>query len=204
MPLSLEVNHREYAAHADRIRDLAAHVPAFANNYQVLLTEMLVLQAFYLFESAIENIAAKIVCGAPYVDGSVPVVLRRARTIDDALNDMRTVGRAKPKGLLKWNKPKEIIGNVRHLIHASENLCTVCKNHAASINEIRIVRNHIAHNNDGTRRDFAKVVTRRLTARPRRLPRPGAFLLREFTPGTTLLVEYVVTLGVLVKDAARA
>jgi hypothetical protein len=30
-----------------------------------------------------------------------------------------------------------------------------------------------------------------LGAAPRRLPRPGAFLVREFTPGTTLLVEYV-------------
>jgi hypothetical protein len=197
------VSHKDYVAQADRLRELAAHMPAFAANYQFLLSEMIALQAFYFFESAIESIAAKLVCGAYYADGVVPSITHAATTIDDALVHMRTVGRPRPKGLLKWNRASEITGNVRYVMAGAEHFCVACRNHSARINEIRMVRNHIAHNNSGTRAEYATVVARRLGAGPRRVPRPGAFLLRQFTPGTTLLVEYVVTLGAIVRDAAK-
>jgi hypothetical protein len=197
------VSHKDYVAQADRLRELAAHMPALAANYQSLLSEMIALQAFYFFERAIESIAAKLVCGAKYADGVVPVITHAATTIDDALTHMRTVGRAKPKGLLKWNRASEITGNVRYVMAGSEHFCIACRNHSARINEIRMVRNHIAHNNSGTRAEYAMVVARRLGAAPLRLPRPGVFLLRQFTPGTPLLLEYVVTLGAIVRDAAK-
>jgi hypothetical protein len=168
-----------------------------------MLAEMITLQAFYLFETAIEDLAAKIVCGARYGDGVVPVLTHNAASIDAALIAMRTFGRTKPKGILKWNKAREINGNVRYVMPAAENFCSSCRTHSARLNEIRIVRNHIAHGNKGTRTEFARVVERRLGALPQRLPRPGAFVLREFAPGVPLLVEFVVTLGVILKDAAK-
>jgi hypothetical protein len=83
----------------------------------------------------------------------------------------------------------------------NEAFCTACRNHGSRLNEIRIVRNHIAHNNRDTRREFAGVVARRLGALPQRLPRAGAFVLRD--PGVPLLVEFVAALEVIVKDAAK-
>ena len=77
------------------------------------------------------------------------------------------------------------------------------RHHGSRLNEIRIVRNHIAHGNAGTKAEFARVVQRRLGAMPYRLPRAGLFVLREFTPGVPLLVEFVVTLGAILKDAAK-
>lgn len=164
---------------------------------------MITLQAFYLFELAIEEIAAKIVCGAKYGDGVVPVVTHGTRSIDAALIAMRTQSRRKPKGILKWNKTKEINGNVKHVIAATEHFYTACRNHGARLNEIRIVRNHIAHGNAGTKAEFAKVVQRRLGAKPHKLPRPGLFVLKEFTPGIPLITEYVVTLSAVLKDVAK-
>lgn len=183
---SLVVTHREFVAQADRLRSLCEHVPVFNPDYRTLLAEMIALQAFYFFETAIEDIAAKLVCGAAYGDGSAPVVARAARSIDDALNTMRSFGRTKPKGILKWNKTDEITGNVRHVLAPTDNFCTACRNHGSRLNEIRIVRNHIAHNNQGTRREYANVVTRRSGARPQRLPRPGAFILRESVSGGSI------------------
>jgi len=200
---SVLVNHREFFAHADKLRALAVHVPAFATDYQMLLAEMIVIQAFYFFESAVEGIAAKLICGACYADGIMPVISHRGRSVDDALTKMRTVERTRPKGLLKWNKMSEINGNVRYIMAATEHFCMTCRGHAARINEIRIVRNHMAHGNAGTRREFESVVRRRLGAVPQRLPRPGVFVLREFTPGTILLVEYVVTLEAIIRDIAK-
>lgn len=203
MPLSVTVNHREFAAQADRLRRLTTHVPVFADDYKVLLAEMIALQAFYFFESAIEAIGAKLVCGARYADGARPAITHPSASLSDALNNMRTVGRTRHLGLLKWNKAAEITENLRYVLGTTENICVVCRNHGARINEVRIVRNHIAHNNSGTRRKFQTIVQRRLGAVPRRLPRPGAFLLREPAPGTTILTEYIVTLGVIVKDVAK-
>jgi hypothetical protein len=131
-----------------------------------MLAEMITLQLFYMFETAIEDLAAKIVCGAKYADGVVPVLVQNAGSIDAALIAMRTFARAKPKGILKWNRTKEINGNVKHLIPPAENFCSCCRVHSARLNEIRIVRNHIAHGNKGTRAEFARVVQRRLGALP--------------------------------------
>jgi hypothetical protein len=190
-------------SNADKLRALAQTVGVLAPEYRQMLAEMMTMQAFYLFELAIEDIAAKLVCGARYGDGSNPALMHNARSIDDALIAMRTLGRAKAKGILKWNKTKEINGNVRYMMPSAEAFCAACRNHSARLNEIRIVRNHIAHGNQGTRAEFARVVQRRLGALPQRLPRPGLFVLREFAPGVPLLVEFVVTLGVVLKDAAK-
>jgi hypothetical protein len=143
---------------------------------------MIALQAFYFFEIAIEDIAAKLVCGASYCDGSAAIIIHPARSIDDALLDMRTVGRPKAKGILKWNKTADITDNVRHVMAATDNFCVACRNHSARLNEIR---------------------HRRLGAMPQRIPRAGAFVLREFTPGVPLLLEFLATLAVVIKDAAK-
>jgi hypothetical protein len=200
---SLAVTRREFMAQTARLRALCRHIPAFNADYRMLLSEMIALQAFYCFETAIEGVAAKLVCGSRYGDGTAPTVRHAARSIDDALHNMRTVGRTRPKGILKWNQAREITANVQHVMATTEAFCTACRNHASRLNEIRVVRNHIAHNNQQTKREFAGVVRRRLGALPQRLPRAGAFVLREFTPGVPLLVEFVVSLEVIVTDAMK-
>src|SRR5262249_1929124 len=148
---SLAVRHREFRAQATRLRALCQHIPAFNQDYRMLLAEMIALQAFYSFEAS----------GAKYGDGTAPTVTHPARSIDHALYSMRTLGRTRPKGILKWNKTREIIANVQHVLATTEAFCTACRNHGSRLNEIRVVRNHIAHNSHETRRDFAGVVRRR-------------------------------------------
>ena len=179
-------------------------VPAFNNNYQVLMYEMMALQAFYSFESAMEEVAAKIVCGARYVDGVIPVLTHpQTATADDALVAMRTFSRPRPKGILWWNKSPEIRGNVQHVIDNNENYCAMCIAHAAAINEMRVVRNHIAHNNKGTRQEYVNVVASRLGGQPTKVPRPGAFLLRKFS-AVILIEEYVISLEAILKAVVKA
>ena len=76
-----------------------AYVPAFAIDYRVLIAEMIAIQCFYYLEGTLETIAAKLVSGASYADGTTPVIKHPTKTPDAALISMRTVGRAKPKGL---------------------------------------------------------------------------------------------------------
>lgn len=179
-------------------------VPAFNNNYQVLMYEMMALQAFYSFEGAMEEVAAKILCGARYVDGAVPVLTHpQTATLDDALTAMRTVGRTKPKGIMWWNRSAEIRENVKYVIDSNENFCAMCIAHGAAINDMRVVRNHIAHNSKGTRQEYVQVVSSRLGGRPTKVPRPGAFLLQKF--GAVILIEeYVVSLEAILKAVVKA
>lgn len=204
MPIaSLAVSHRSYIAQADKLRALIPTTHMLANDLKPMLSEMIALQAFYFFELAIEDMAAKLVCGTVYGDGVAPVPTHGTRSIDDALTAMRTVGRSRPKGILKWNRVSEINENVRYVLPNTEHFCVSARTHSARLNEIRMVRNHIAHGNAGTRAEYASVVQGKMGALPRRLPRPGLFVLKEFTPGLPLLTEYVVTLGVVLKDAAK-
>lgn len=189
---------------ATRLREVALGIKYFADEFKVLVAEMITLQAFYTFESAVEEIACKIVCGAHYVDGVAPVLLHKAATIDDAVTAMRTLNRTKVKAFLKWNQALIITENVEYVMDPGEHFCAVCKSHGNIINEVRRIRNHIAHFNNDTRKQYQQAVAGRLGATPRKLPRPGAFLLREFTTGTPLVVEYVVTLQGIVKAIAKA
>src|SRR3954451_1912044 len=164
---------------------------------------MITLQSFYFFENTMEVIAAKLCCGGKYGDGAKPALLHPSKSIEDALINMRTYGRKKPKGILKWNKSKEMTGNLRHLMDAADHYCTTCRNHSGRINEMRVVRNHIAHGNAGTRAEYTKVVGRRLGGVPARLPSPGLLVQQQFTPGTMLLTEYIATMTAIVRHVAK-
>jgi hypothetical protein len=200
---SVSASHREFVAHAARLRELALAFHPLAEQYRKLMAEMIMLQAFYLFESAMESIAAKLCCGGRYADGVRPFLLHASTSVEDALNNMRAFGRQHPKGILKWNKSDEMNGNLRYLMDSTDHYRTTCRHHSGRLNEMRIVRNHIAHANASTRREYVLVVGRRLGGVPARLPSPGLFVQRQIAPSTTILIEYIATMTAIVRDVAR-
>jgi hypothetical protein len=73
--------------------------------------------------------------------------------------------------------------------------------------EIQLIA-ELAMNMQNGLQDYAEAISASSSARlrgmPKRLPRPGAFVLREFTAGTPLLLEYVVTPEGIVRAVAKA
>ena len=64
---------------------------------------------------------------------------------------------------------------VRYLMDPADHYRATCRDDSGRVNEMRIIRNHVAHANAGTRQEYSTVVGRRLGAVPARpAPQPVA------------------------------
>ena len=114
---------------------------------------------------------------------------------------MRKHGRAQPRHTLNWSKVSEIKQNVRHLLPPGEHIITVLDAHGTFIDELRRVRNRIAHNNEQARRSYQVIVKRHYGARVNAVT-PGMLLLtRRKRP--CLLRQYIRKSQVLVKTMTK-
>ncbi len=170
--------------------------------YQKLVAEVIILRLFSLFENLVSSVPAKLVSGATFMDGTVPRLLTTVRSSQRAQGLFHTYGRIKPKYQLHWSKASEIKENVRHVMDAGDNYVSVIDTNGSFIDEVRRVRNRIAHNNSQSRDKYREVVRRYY----------GAYVNRV-TPGTLrlssriipcLLEQYIRKARVLAKDLVKA
>lgn len=196
---------RDYASfnrEVDKLSDLQSHVSQLPPKYPKVVAEMVMLRLFDLYLECIVSISTKIVCGAQLVDGSSSLVLATARSSDAALNMMRTTGRKKPKLVLRWSKATDVKDNVKYVIKSSDNFVRVLDHNALFIDEMRRVRNRIAHNNSRSRAEYQVVVRRYYGAVVSSLS-PGTLLLspRQSPP---LIGQYLARAKILVKELVKA
>lgn len=163
---------------------LVTQLPALNSVPRQYVAEMLVVRLFTLFEAVIEDSACRLVCGADYCDGTSSSLQRPRPTqgLQRARDAMRHFGRADPHNRLRWNKAGEIRKNLEFLFPTHEHFIDTIDGHGQFISELRKVRNHIAHNNHGTRRRFNEVVSNYYGASINGMT-PGRMLLsNRFSP----------------------
>lgn len=168
---------------------------------QKLAAELLMLRLFDLFMDFLDGTAVRLVCGADYLDGSSPLLLQApAPSTTTARRQMETLGRSKAISLT-WSQARSVQRNVRYLVDPTDDFRITIRNHSSSLEEMRRVRNRIAHNNSGTRSLHLDVVEARYGAR-----------LKGITPGTLLLSrrlkrplidEYIGSTDVLAKTLVK-
>jgi len=139
---------------------LLATLPDLAGVSRHYIAELVILRTFALFESIVEQSACRLVCGATYLDGTPAQLLRPVPTkgIRRAREAMSQYNRTKPLQQLRWNKPVNIRTNLDTLFPPTEHFIATLQGHSKFIADIRKVRNHIAHANEGTRTKFQQVV----------------------------------------------
>jgi hypothetical protein len=168
---------------------------------QRLIAEIVMLRYFAVFEEAIASAAMRIACGVQYVDGSAPVLLHHSRTIAQAELNMRTLGRVRPLRYLKWTNSVDIKGNVKFVLDGAESFVTVIASYSAQIDEMRVVRNHIAHQNSDTRRKYNTVLSARYGGGVTNIA-AGCFLLtNRWTP--CILRQYFQTAEIILRAAIK-
>jgi hypothetical protein len=170
--------------------------------HQKLVAEIVLLRLFDLFENLVSSISTKLVCGATYGDGTAPILLARARSNQRARTLFQMHGRARPRHQLTWSKASEIKENVRYLIDQHDNFVNVVDRNGALIDELRRVRNRIAHNNASSRRNYREVVRRHYGAYMNHVT-PGILLL---TPRIQpiLIEQYIKGQRIMARDLVRA
>jgi hypothetical protein len=185
----------------DRLIDLANNLGPLGATYRKLVAEIVMLRLCSLMELAFESITVKVLCGAGYLDGSAPLVVVPCRNKTMALTNMLSHGRSHPLRFCKWNQVSEIRKNVQFLLGGGDTLLSTLLVNNAVIEEMRHVRNHIAHNVPGTRAKYAPIVRSYYGAALNSVT-PGVLLL---SPRQTplLLLQYITKARIIIKDLVR-
>lgn len=197
----LEVNLREFDQQANKLSNLEKSLLPLPAAYQKLIAEIMHLRLFYVLENTFASMACKVVCNAQYLDGSSPVVIMVCNNIQSALTVMKNHGRSRTRHRLRWTKASEIKENLRYVLDVNDNFMKVIDNHGNLIDEMRRVRNRIAHNNQQSRNNYQVVVRRYYGARLNSIS-PGTLLLSKRN-SPNLLQQYLIKSKILVKEVAK-
>lgn len=197
---SILVDYSTNQIETDRLLDLCRTIGSLQAVHQKLVVEIVLLRMFSLFENAVASISIKLVCGASYVDGTAPNLLIRANSAISAHNLLKTHGRTRQRSL-SWSKSSEIKDNLRYVMDRNDNIVQVIDRYGHIIDEIRRVRNRIAHNNSNSRKHFREVVRRHYGGYLNHIT-PGVILLSpRITP--KLIETYIRQQRIIIKDLVR-
>lgn len=201
-PPTLKRDWDGFVAQIDRLEDLSRGLLPLSSTHRRLVAEILMVRLFMLVENSIQTIAPKLLCGALYLDTSLPIRLVTPSSLKHAATLMETHGRPKAR-VLRWSKANEIRKNLELTLHLSDPVFIALAAVATVFNDMRNVRNHIAHNNAGTRSKFQSVVLRHYGARVRTVT-PGLFLLSQRPGPAPVLTTYLAASKTFVKTIVRA
>ena len=199
---SLELDYRTYDSETSRLLSLCSTLESLSAHHQKLVAEIALLRLFSLFENLVASTCAKVASGAKYLDGTAPFLrVSAARSRQNALALFRTHGRSNPRSQLRWTKASEIKKNVRFVIDCTDNMVRVIDQNGSLIDEIRRVRNRVAHNNSRSRENYRQVVRKHYGAYLNHVT-PGMLLLApRISP--CLLVQYISKTRIVAKDIVK-
>lgn len=126
--------------------------------YQFFISEMIMLRLFSTFEDVVAEIAYKLAAGAMYLNGTAPTLSLQANNVNGSRGLFLNYGRARPVQNLKWTKAKYIRESVQHVIPQTELYILNAQQHGSIIDEMRKVRNVLAHNSTTAKSDYKFVV----------------------------------------------
>lgn len=177
-------------------------ISALEAKYQYMIGEVVMLRLFTVFETAASEIALKLACGATYRNGNNPLVHSPCRSMPDAYSKMISLNRgSKPLQYLKWTKASYINKGIKHVLDTTDSFYINIQNHSNIINEMRVVRNHIAHRTQSTGQLFNIELKNIYGANPRLTM--GAFLVSTSRHPTSNIQRYVQTMNIILNDITK-
>jgi len=147
-------------------------------------------------------IFAKLCCGTAYLDGSAPTLLVEQKSTAAAVVAMKSLNRTRPINL-SWNDGPSIRTSVEHIVDPTEHCIAVIRNFGAHFTEMRYIRNHIAHKNEGTRANFRKLVKRYYGANVPGIT-SGLLLLSSRVSTPPLIEVHIRKSRTLIKELLKA
>lgn len=166
--------------------------------YQHFVAEMIMLRLFSIFEDTVAEIAFKIASGAVYLNGKKPILTTKAGSVAGARGLFLSHGRTKPIQNLKWTKSKYIKESVQYVIAITDPFINSAQRNGNIIDEMRKVRNHLAHNTTSAKEEFKNVI--RLTYGANIRITSGAFLSSTKRTPICNLERYLSSTKILLSD----
>ncbi len=168
--------------------------------FQYLVAEVITLRLFAVLEDGIAELAYKLAMGARYSSGRRSQLFIRSRSLNAAQRNLANYGRH--GGIqLCWSKASYIREAVRYVFYPTEPFNNVATIHGNIINEMRVVRNYIAHKNESSRNNFRVVIRQRFGSALKLIA--GSFLISTKRLPVPIMREYLVQTRVVLRDFAR-
>lgn len=198
---SLSVTVREVERSLDRLRMYRSLSGTLAPTFQHLIAEVILLRVSAILELAIEELACKLVAGASYINGTYPALLYAANSVAGARLAINTRSGPKPPPYLTWTRASDIRRNVSKVLNVAEPFVYYARAHGTILNEIRMVRNGVAHNSANAKSEFRGVI--RTTYGANVSLTVGAFLTSTTRRPVAKIDEYLAGTRVIVGQLAR-
>jgi hypothetical protein len=147
------------------LADVAAITPLDLR-FQRLIAETSMLRLFYALDNFFETVALKLITNTDYCDGSSPGrIVPPFRSL--AAAEAAVTGRNARGRYLKWTQLSDLQQNMRGFLGPSEHFLVERQTVDPVVEDMRHIRNHIAHGSRSTARHFAPIVSRIYLNNPR-------------------------------------
>ena len=197
---SLQVCLRGFRSELSRLRAIHVSISHLSPQHRYPIAELILLRFFDSFEQLVSQTAFRLACGAKYLDGTQPTLLARANSLEQARFLMLTNGRIRAKTSLEWSKASMIVESVNKVIDPSDHFVLYSQSHGVPINQLRVVRNVIAHRSTNAKTQYCEIILRPQYGSDLYI-RPGMYLLTQrfspspletlFATGEIMAKEYV-------------
>jgi hypothetical protein len=166
----------------------------------VLLTEGIFLSAYRDFESFLEDVFLLYTQCKPTLSNKKPKSFLNPRDFSHAYELIKS-GRE----FLDWTSPSAVIDRAETYLKDGEPIKLSFTSNQTILNQMKSIRNHIAHNSTKSLEQYRKVLRQVHGTLPLRTPRPGEFLLQivpSSSPSKHYLVHAVDILKMVADDIA--
>jgi hypothetical protein len=201
---TLSGDYNSFRNESTRLANLLASTVTLAPAHRKLVAEIALLRLAILIENSMKQVFCKLICGALYIDGTVPALLLPQRNIPAALSAMQTFSRKKKRYRLPWNDGAEIRDNVTHLIGRTDPCYLRLVTYAAFLTEIRYIRNHIAHRNENSRANFVKLIRKYYGASVPGVTCGNLLVSPRVSPRRPLIETYIILANIMMKEIVQA
>lgn len=154
--VTINTDYARFVGITTRLLDIHGRSQELAVEYQKLIAENLMLRLFYELEKCIEGVVLKLVRGAQYLDGNSPSLLVLPFTSQEAARQY--IIRTKKVYYLEWTTLQKVSRNLNGIMDSSDHFLATRNLFDSTYEDMRHVRNHIAHNATSTKVKFATVV----------------------------------------------
>jgi hypothetical protein len=197
----LSITLRNSIASIDKLKRYKLESESLEAKYQHFISEMIMLRLFSIFEDGVAELAYKLASGASYTNGNFPTLSQQAGSMLGARGLFLNFGRSRPVQNLKWTRARFIKESVQHVISITDPIITNAQSHGNIIEEMRKVRNVLAHNSRSAKLDFRTIV--RITYGANVKITPGAFLSTKRRTPISNLDKYLASTKIVLNDLAR-
>lgn len=159
------------------------------------------LRLFSILETTFAEISFKLACNAKYRNGNTPLILRRCGSLQQAHIAMLSYNRNRPKLYLKWTKASYIKESIEYVLDINDVFYQNIQIHGSLINEMRIVRNHIAHRSTSTKNEYISLLQTKYGGNPNLTL--GAFLTSTKRNPIANIHYYINASRIILNDITR-